>query len=139
MAAGHKKASISKIESNIVGESIPLMFGVLPRDNCMLFSPNIGLPIWGSDLSMILWGGLYPLGSLGVLRVFSSGVHFWHFRSGFVGKSRKGIAVAAVWRMVVLQSIVFTERNGPRKSDLKSLQFYSENRVCGSKITEKSQ
>ena len=34
MAAGHKKASISKIESNIAGESIPLMFGVLPRDNC---------------------------------------------------------------------------------------------------------
>ena len=28
-----------------------------------------------------------------------------------------GIAVAAVWRMVVLQSIVFAERNGPRKSD----------------------
>ena len=113
MAAGHKKASISKIESNIAGESIPLMFGVLPRDN----SPNIGLPIWGSDLSMILWGGLWACGSLGVLCVFSSGVHFWHFRSGFVGKSRKGTAVAAVWRMVVLQSIVFTERNGPRKSD----------------------
>ena len=130
MAAGHKKASISKIESNIAGESIPLMYGVLQRDNFFLmfiasrfsvwvciYSPNIGLPIWGSDFSMVLWGGLWPLGSLGVLCVFSSGVHFWYFRSGFVGKSRKGTAVAAVWRMVVLQSTVFTERNGSRKSD----------------------
>ena len=28
-----KKASISKLEGNKAGESIPLMFGVLPRDN----------------------------------------------------------------------------------------------------------
>ena len=55
----------------------------------------------------------FPRGSV----CFSSGVHFWHFRAGFVGESRKGTAVAAVWRMVVLQSIVFAERNGPRKSD----------------------
>ena len=44
-----KKASISKLEGNKAGESIPLMFGVLPRDN----SPNIAVAIWGSDLSMV--------------------------------------------------------------------------------------
>ena len=56
---GHswRQDTISKIESNIAGESIPLMFGVLPRDNYCGFSPNIGLPIWGSDFAMVLWGG----------------------------------------------------------------------------------
>ena len=52
-----KKASIS----NIAGESIPLMFGVLPRDNLHVFPKHRGSD-WGSDFTMVVNPALCLMG-----------------------------------------------------------------------------